>query len=96
MGCNEVSPGPNDIVDSLDAEEVADEARERPEVRRWISRFRRLLKDMPPGLEVFVGESVAVMAQGPEGEHFMTATGCKDPSAVIESFNDRRWDGGGW
>ena len=96
MGCHTVTPGQNDIVDSQQAEDAADEARLRPEVRRWIARLKRLLKDMPDGLEVYVGESVAVLATGPNGDNFMTDTGGVDPSAVIESFNDSRWDGGGW
>ena len=88
--------GSLEFVDSTLARQTADEARERPEVRRWIRRLGKLIKDMPPGLEVFVGDSVTVLATGPNGASFMTSTECADPSAAVESFTDSRWDGGGW
>jgi len=96
MGVQKVAPSEGDLVDSALAEQMADEARERPEVKRWIRRLGRLIKDMPEGLEVYVGESVAVLVKGPNGEHFMTDTGGSDTSAVVDSFNSERWDGGGW
>jgi len=96
MGNSQVTPGPGDLVDPALAERMASEAGERPEVKRWVRRLGRLIKDMPPGLEVFVGEGVAVLTTGPNGEHFMTGTGGAEAHAVVDSFNDGRWDGGGW
>jgi len=84
------------IVDSTAAQDAAEAARSRPEVVRWMRRLQRLMADMPDGLEMFVGETVAVCATGPNGESFHTSTGCHDASSVVDSYNDRRWDGGAW
>jgi len=35
-----------------------------------MARLKRLVKDTPEGLEVYVGETVAVLARGPNEEHF--------------------------
>jgi len=96
MGVHTETPGPNDIVNSAQAEQAAGDAEARPEVRRWMARLKRLVKDTPEGLEVYVGETVAVLARGPNEEHFMTEFGGSDTAAVIDSFNNNRWDGGAW
>lgn len=89
-------PDERAIVNSDLARSTAEDAACRPEVKRWIRRLRKLIRDMPDGIEVFVGESVAVRATGPGGKSFMTEGECADPCSVIDSINDRRWDGGGW
>ena len=96
MGVSKVAPSEGDLVDSALAEQMADEARQRAEVKRWMKRFERLIKDMPEGLEVYVGDSIAVLARGPNDEHFMTEFGGSDQAAIVDSFNSNRWDGGGW
>lgn len=96
MGSHKVPPREGDIVDSGQAADAADAASERPEVKRWCKRLRRLIKDMPDGIQVYVGESISVLASGPNGEYFMTDTGGRDTASVVDSSNDGRWDGGGW
>lgn len=96
MGNHKQRAGVNDIVDSRRAERAACAARDRPDVKRWVRRLKRLLRDMPDGLEMFVGDSVTVLATGPAREHFMTVYGGKDTAAVVDSVTDGRWDGGGW
>jgi predicted alpha/beta hydrolase family esterase len=86
-----------ELFDSDLAKRMAEEAQERPEVKRWLRRLDRLIKDMPEGLAVFVGESVTVLALGPNGESFRTEVGGVDQSAIVDSFSNRgKWDGGDW
>ncbi len=65
-------------------------------MKRWIRRLKRLVKDMPPNVWVYVSGGVNVMALGKDGEHFMTEFGGVDQESMIDSASGGDWDGGGW
>lgn len=90
--------GSLEIVDRIRAAEAAEEARSNGDVKRWIRRLKRLVRDMPDGVDVFVGAGVVcVQACGPGGVSFMTEFGGVEPEATVDSVEGRgRWDGGDW
>lgn len=73
-----------------------DEVGDKPEVKRWIKRFRKLVADMPPEIYVFVG-GPTVVAVDVLGKTFTTESGGMHPSSVVEVVDGHgRWGGGDW
>lgn len=103
-----------DVGDDLDeddkplteAEMRAAEIGARPEVRRWVKRFRKLVADMPADVEVFCESGrpyVMALRPSPDklgGLGYLTGRGGVDQDAIIarieRSPSGGGWDGGGW
>lgn len=77
--------------------ERADAVMALPHVRRWVSRWKKLMREMPDELHGFAGGGggVYVLALDLQGRRFMTADGGLDQAAIIASVPGR-WDGGDW
>lgn len=90
--------GSFEIVDRIRAAEAAEEARSNEDVKRWIRRLKRLVRDMPDGVNVFVGAgTICVQANDPSGAVFMTESGGAEHEATIDSVEGGgHWDGGDW
>jgi hypothetical protein len=72
---------------------------ELPHVRAWVRRFRRLAKDMPPEVWVYVAAGTPiVMACDEVGRPIERDDGRDgmDQGAVITSLSGGHWDGGDW
>ena len=79
----------------------------RPDVARWVARFRKLAKDMPPDVAVFCESgSPFVMVRSEGGEGYVNGhaqrghEGCENQAAIIAQItpgpHGGGWDGGGW
>jgi hypothetical protein len=92
-------PG-DDEPEMSPAAERAAEVAAMPHVRRWIKRFKRLSRDMPPEVEVLVMAGVpAVLALDEHGRSYEKDSGDRyaaNQDAVVDSVDDGRWDGGDW
>jgi hypothetical protein len=69
----------------------------REDVRRWIKRLRKLAREMPPDVWVFVASGTpTVLATDESGCPFYKASMGADADAVISTTSGGRWDGGDW
>ena len=83
---------------STSIKDRAEEVGERPDVKRWIKRFERLAKAMPPDVWVFVASGTpTIMARDEAGERFKHELGRgHHQDAVVSAVNGGEWDGGDW
>ncbi len=79
-----------------DVKQRAADVGERPDVQRWIRRFRKVAQDMPADVWVFVASGTpCVMATDENGEHIQGPRGRgNDQDAIITSVRGGSWDGG--
>lgn len=68
-----------------------------PEELAWIRRLRRVLKDMPPSVWLFVTGELNVMRRGEDGERVMEPGpgGAVSEEMVLDTIHVD-CDGGGW
>lgn len=77
--------------------ERAEVVGDRPDVQRWIKRFEKLAREMPPDVWVFVASGTpAVLARGEDGRDIDNGSGGVDQGAVIDTIAGGNWDGGDW
>lgn len=79
------------------ASDRAESVGARPDVQRWIRRFRRLCREMPDGVHVYVANGTPnIMATDEDGAPFSEDRGSKVRDAIIEAMPFGGWDGGDW
>jgi hypothetical protein len=87
-----------------DPEEALSRASARsldPQVRSWVRRFERLMRDMPPDTRIYWQERhMNLMVLGPDGEDYVGVDNgfgaSSDPNAVIAMVMVPRSDSGAW
>lgn len=71
-----------------------------PDEARWVARLRRVLRDAPPGIGLFVDGQMHVLRLDPSGKLPRANDGrrsCVDPEAVLACVGHYPpMDGGGW
>lgn len=94
----EVDEYHDDDVDDSPAG-LAEAASRDPVVVRWLRRFKKVAKDMPPSVWVFVASGTpAVCATGKDGMsiHEPGNGGGVDRASIITTVEGGMWDGGDW
>ncbi len=86
-----------EVYDPALGAQCADEARARPEVRAWIGKMRRLLKQQPAGVWLYMQEDdLNIMALGPSGEAFRQRESGTCQSAIVDQIHIPGADAGAW
>ena len=84
---------------TIQAKDQADKAASLPHVKAWINRFKKLSKEMPPEVWVYVAAGTPhIMAVDPTTKRMFERPkqDGSDPDAIIDRTSGGHWDGGDW
>jgi len=84
---------------SAEAKKRAEVVGNLPHVRAWVKRFKKLSKEMPPEVWVYVAASTpTVMAlREDDGKWFQSpVSDGADADAIVDRASGGHWDGGDW
>ncbi|MBK8255567.1 MAG: hypothetical protein IPK82_23255 [Polyangiaceae bacterium] len=88
------------ILEKKDPKEAAEQKRKRladPKIRAWLRRAKKLFDAQPEGIWIYFDNgNFSAMAEGPNGERYMTDFGSTDPEARVAGFQIRKSDAGDW